>query len=114
MEHFKCKKRDLHITETDTLHTFHSHAVLSIKYKGLESEAELSDLMNEVASKVSAKWKQISIQLGLTPNDEECFNAPTPNDPIQCITSVFKKRATKLHTWSTVIEAFISKITEPR
>ena len=73
--------------------------------------------MNEVASKVSAKWKQIRIQVGLTPNDEECFMASTPNDPIQCITSVFKvwkKRATKLHTWSTVSEAFISKITELR
>ena len=63
--------------------------------------------MNEVASKVSAKWKQINIQLGLTPNDEECFMASTPNDPIQCITSVFKvwkNRATKPYTWSTVIE----------
>ena len=80
---------------------------LSSKYEGLESEPELSDLMNEVASKASAKWKQISIQLGLTPNDEECFMASTPNDPIQCITSVFKvwkKRATKPYTWSTVIE----------
>ena len=77
------------------------------KYKGLESEPELSDLMNEVASKVSAKWKQISIQLGLTPNDEECFMASTPNDPIHCLTSVFKvwkKRAKKPYTWSTVIE----------
>ena len=66
------------------------------KYDGLESEPELSDLMNEVTSKVSAKWKQISIQLGLT-----------PNDPIQRITTVFKvwkKRATKPYTWSTVIE----------
>ena len=81
---------------------------LSIKYAGLESEPELSDLMNEVASKVSAKWKQISIQLGLTPNDEECFIASTPSDTIQCITSVFKvwkKRAQKPYTWSTVIEA---------
>ena len=82
-------------------------ADLGSKYEGLESEPELSDLMNEVASKVSAKWKQISIQLGLTANDEECFLASTPNDPLQCITSVFKvwkKRATKPYTWSTVIE----------
>ena len=80
---------------------------LGSKYEGLESEPELSDLMNEVASKVSAKWTQISIQLGLTANDEECFMASTPSDPIQFITSVFKvwkKRATKPYTWSTMIE----------
>ena len=86
-------------------------AGLAQKYAGLESEPELSDLMNEVASKVSAKWRQISIQLGLTPSDQECFMASTPSDPLQCFTSVFrvwKNRATKLYTWSTVIEALES------
>ena len=81
------------------------------KYTGLESEPELSDLMNEVASKITAKWKQISIQLGLTPSDQECFLASTPNDPLQCFTSVFrvwKSRATRLYTWSTVIQALES------
>ena len=83
-------------------------AGLGSKYSGVGSEPELSDLMNEVASKVPAKWKQISIQLGLTPSDQECFMASNPNDPIQCFTSVFrvwKSRATRLYTWSTVIEA---------
>ena len=67
--------------------------------------------MNEVASKVSAKWKQISIQLGLTPSDQECFIASTPNDPLQCFTSVFrvwKSRATRPYTWFTMIEALES------
>ena len=67
--------------------------------------------MNEVASKVPAKWKQISIQLGLTPSDQECFMALSPNDPLQCFTSVFrvwKNRATKLYKWSIVIEALES------
>ena len=79
---------------------------LGNKYAGLESEPELSDLMNEVASKVPSKWKQISIQLELTPSDQECFMASSPNDPIQCFTSVFrvwKSRATRPYTWSTVI-----------
>ena len=78
---------------------------------GLESEPELSDLMNEVASKVSAKWREISIQLGLTPYDQECFMELTRNNPIQCITFVFKvwkSRATRSYTWSTVIEALES------
>ena len=88
-----------------------SLAHLGSKYSGLESEPELPDLMNEVASKVPAKWKQISIQLGLTPSDQECFMASSPNDPIQCFTSVFrvwKNRATRLYTWSTVIDALES------
>ena len=77
------------------------------KYTGIESEPELSDLMNEVASKVSSKWKTISIQLGLTYNDQECFTASS-SDPIQCFALVFKvwrNRATKPYTWSTIIEA---------
>ena len=81
---------------------------LGSKYAGLKSEPEFSDLMNEVASKVPAKWKQISIQLGLTPSDQECFMASSLNDPLQCFTSVFrvwKSRANRLYTWSTVIEA---------
>ena len=48
-----------------------SLAGLGSKYAGLESKPELSDLMNEVASNVSAKWREISIQLGLTLNDQE-------------------------------------------
>ena len=67
--------------------------------------------MNEVASKIPAKWKDISIQLGLTLGDLKYFMASTPNDPLQCFTSVFrvwKNRATRLYTWSTVIEALES------
>ena len=81
---------------------------LGKKYVGLGSEPELSDLMNEVASKVPAKWKIISIQLGLTVADQHCITALTSSDPIQCFTSVFtiwRNRATKPYTWSTIIEA---------
>ena len=84
-----------------------SLAGLRNKYAGLESEPELSDLMNEVASKVSAKWKEISIQLGLTFNDQKCFIEDTFGDPKQCLTCVFtvwKRRGTRPYTWSTVIE----------
>ena len=54
-----------------TLSVISSLAGLGSKYTGLESEPELSDLMNKVASRVSSKWKEISIQLGLTLNDQE-------------------------------------------
>ena len=44
-------------------------------------------------------------------SDQECFMASNPNDPLQCFTSVFqvwKSRATRPYTWSTVIEALES------
>ena len=86
-------------------------AGLGSKYTGLESEPQLSDLMNEVASKVSAKWKEISIQLGLTLNDQKCFIDATSGDPNQCFTFVFnvwRNRATRPYTWSTVIQTLES------
>ena len=85
-----------------------SFSDLSRKYaKRLESEPELSDLMNEVASKVSAKWKEISIQLGLTFNDQECFADATGDNAMKCfalVINAWKSRATRPYTWSTVIE----------
>ena len=91
--------------------THSSLAGLGSKYLGLTSEPELSDLMNEVASKVYAKWKEISIQLGLTLNDQKYFMELTLGDPKQCFTFVFtvwKSRATKPYTWSTVIQTLES------
>ena len=87
--------------------TYCSLAALGSKYAGLESEPELLDLMNEVASKISAKWKEISIQLGLTLNDQKCFIDAISGDPNQCITFVFnvwRNRATRPYKWSTVIQ----------
>ena len=91
--------------------TFFFLADLAQKYAGLESEPELPDLMNEVASKVSTKWKDISIQLGLTLNDQKYFMELTLGDPKQCFTFVFtvwKNRVTRPYKWSTVIQALES------
>ena len=67
--------------------------------------------MNEVASRVSSKWKEISIQLGLTLNDQKYFMELTSGHPLQCFTFVFtvwKSRATRPYKWSTMIEALES------
>jgi len=87
---------------------FSSYAGLGKKYAGQGSGPELSDLMDEVASKVPAKWKIISIQLGLTLADQQHIAAITSNDPVQSFTVVFtiwKNQTTKPYTWSTIIEA---------
>ena len=84
-----------------------SLAGLGNRCAGLEKAPELSDLMNDVASKVSAKWRCISIQLGLTFNDQECFADATGDNAMKCFALVFnawKSRATRPYTWSTVIE----------
>ena len=102
---YKCATK---VCEVKIAAIHYNIADLGSKYKGLESEPELSDLMNEVASKVLDKWKQISIQLGLTPEDQKCFMDATFGDPTQCFIFVFnvwKSRATNPYTWSTVIEA---------
>ena len=102
---YKCATK---VCEVKIAAIHYNIADLGSKYNGLESEPELSDLMNEVASKVLDKWKQISIQLRLTPEDQKCFMDATFGDPTQCFIFVFnvwKSRATSPYTWSTVIEA---------
>ena len=81
-----------------SLSVISSLAGLGSKYAGLESEPQLSDLMNEVASKVYSKWKEVSIQLGLTLNDQKYFMELTLGDPKHCFTFVFtvwKSRVTR-------------------
>ena len=60
------------------------------------------------AKLISANWKDISIQLGLTLTDEKCLIDATSGVPNLCFTFVFnvwKNRATRPYTWSIVIEA---------
>ena len=66
---------------------------------------------DEVTSEVFSKWKEISIQLGLTLNDQKCFINASSGDPNQCFTFVFnvwRNRATRPYTWSTVIQTLES------
>ena len=86
-------------------------AGLSQRYAGLTSEPQQHDLMKLRAKLVSANWKDISIQLGLTVNDQKCFIDATSGDPNQCFTFVFnvwKSRATRPYTWFTVIQTLES------
>ena len=67
--------------------------------------------MNEIGSKVSAKWKDISILLGLTLNDQKYIMELTLGDPKHCfkfVITVWKSRATRPYTWSTVIQTLES------
>ena len=67
--------------------------------------------MNDVASKVSAKWKEISIQLGLSPNDYTCFADATGGNAMNCfalVLNAWESTPTMPYTWSTMIEVLNS------
>ena len=78
--------------------------------EGLESEPELSALMDQIASRIPNKWRAVGIALGLTINELSCFSAN--EDPSRCFTFVFtiwRSRMTRLpYSWGTVVEVLRS------
>ena len=65
--------------------------------------------MNQIATHIPNKWRDIGIALGLTTNDLECFSEATMGDPSRCFSSVFaiwKSRMTREpYSWGTVVKA---------
>ena len=90
---------------------FVSSTDLSIKYPaGLDSEPQLSDLMNKIAANIPSKWRDVGLQLGLDPSLLERIASITPGDTIHCYSNVFiqwKNQNSTAHpyTWSTVVHA---------
>lgn len=77
----------------------------------LTQEPELSDFMNEVASKIPTKWKQLGIQLRLDVSDLERIEAGLPYGMQQCDTAFiemftrWKKARPSAFAWGTLITA---------
>ena len=70
-------------------------------------EPGLAELMNEVAANIPTKWRDVGIQLNLSPPDLETV-AVSGGDPLQQFSSVFhmwKSKLTATYRWSTVIRA---------
>lgn len=73
-----------------------------------DAEPQLAELMNEVAAKIPARWRDVGIQLNLSLPDLDAIAASGPADPLQHFSSVFHLWKTKLsapYRWSTVIQA---------
>ena len=72
---------------------------------------ELPDLMNEIASVIPAKWRDVGIQLGLstgTLDGIERENGSKPNSCLQSFEKVFtrwEQHHSKPYTWDTIIGA---------
>ena len=57
----------------------------------MDSEPELSDLMNEVASKIPSKWWDIGLRLGLDLSALEEIASISPGDTNHCYSIVFSR-----------------------
>ena len=77
---------------------------------GLDSEPELSDLMNEVAAEIPGKWRDVGLQLGLDQGVLERVATISPGDTNLCYSNVFTRwksqnSTTHPYTWSTIVQA---------
>ena len=73
----------------------------------MESEPELRDLMNKVASKLPNKWWQVGLQLDLTADELETWRTLYGGSTVQCFTMVFDtwKKRTRNYSWAAIITA---------
>ena len=76
---------------------------------GVNDAPQLPDLMNEVAAHIPNKWRELGIELQLTPSELDCFSVASLGDMLRCFSSVFtvwKNRMSRdPYSWLTVIEA---------
>ena len=93
---------------------FVSYSGLHRKYPaGLDSQPELSDLMNEVAAKIPSKWRDVGLQLGLDQGVLEGIASISPGDTNLRYANVFtlwknQNSTTHPYTWSTIVQALQS------
>ena len=81
---------------------------------GLDSEPELSDLMNEVAAKIPSKWRDVGLQLGVDHGVLEGIATISLGDTNYCYANVFTRwknqnSTTHPHTWLTIVQALQSR-----
>ena len=80
----------------------------------LHSAPELGDLMNEVATEIPDKWKEVAIGLGLTASDVKRIETDIPTQKSNlCYIEVFdtwKKRNIKKYTWETLLKTLRMKL----
>ena len=84
---------------------------LHYKYNSnLESEPDLSDLMNKIAAKIPSKWKDIGLQLGVNQEVLDGIATISLGDLNNCYSNVFTRwknqnSQTHRYTWSTLVQA---------
>ena len=74
-------------------------------------EPQLQDLMNDVASVITAKWQEMGIQLGLQQNDLDTIKMDSINVSHTCFGNVFglwKQKQCSEYSWATIYTALTS------
>ena len=76
----------------------------------MDSQPELSDLMNDVASKIPSKWRDIGPWLGLDQGVLQGIASISLGDTNLCYFNVFSRwktqnSTTHPYTWSTIVQA---------
>jgi len=71
----------------------------------LETEPQLREFENEIASKIPAKWKAVGIQLGLTSNKLDQISTEESNDCQNCFRRVFTEWESQncVRSWSDIL-----------
>lgn len=78
---------------------------------GLDSEPELSDLMNEVAAKIPSKWRDMGMQLGLDEGRLDAVALISSGNTNHCFSNVFtlwKNQTRHPYTWLVAVQALQS------
>ena len=80
----------------------------------IHSAPKLDDLMNEVATEIPDKWKEVAIGLGLTASDIKRIETDIPTQKSNlCYIEVFdtwKKSDNKKYTWETLLKTLRTKL----
>ena len=74
----------------------------------LEKQPEQSDLLNQVATKVTDKWKNLGLQLEIEPDKVETISKENQGDSLLCcaeMLEVWRNHGSPPYTWGTVINA---------
>ena len=88
-----------------------SYLDLHRKYpSGLDSQPELSDLMNEIAAKIPSKWMDMGLQPGLDQGALDGIASTSLGDTNHCYRNVFKcwkdqNLTSHPYTWLMVVKA---------
>ena len=78
----------------------------------LQSPPEVVDFLEQVAVKVSAKWRMIGLKLGIKTHELDEISKQN-QDGVLCLERVlalWKDKANPQYTWATVIDALKSPI----
>jgi len=80
----------------------------------LHSAPELGDLMNEIATKIPERWREVGIGLGLVDSDIKRIESDVPTHKSYiCYMEVFgmwKNQITKPYTWETILRTLQTKL----